>query len=64
MSLSLINKLYHGCLFIDENQNYLIESFYEVDDENQTCKVYLVTADCDFKIWNGTYEEFKTKVVK
>jgi hypothetical protein len=64
MSLSLINGLYHGCVFIDENQNYLIESFYEIDDKKQICKVYLVTAECDFKIWIGTYKEFKTKVVK
>jgi len=64
MSLSLINKLYHGCLFIQDGKNYLVESFYEIDDVNQTCKAYLVNAECDFEIYSGTIPDFISKVVK
>ena len=64
MSLSLINKLYHGCLFIQDGKNYLVESFYEIDDVNQTCNAYLVNAECDFKLYSGTIPDFISKVVK
>lgn len=64
MSLNLVNKLYHGCLFIQDGKNYLVESFREINDEKQTCSAYLVTADCDFEIYDGTVADFLSKVVK
>ena len=64
MSLSLINKIFAGCLFIHNEKNYLIESIFEINDEAQTLRVYLVDSKADFEIFDGSYSDFKLKVVK
>jgi uncharacterized protein involved in tolerance to divalent cations len=64
MSLSLINKLFAGCLFIHNEKNYLIEWIREINDETETISVWLVDSKADFEVFTGSYSEFKSKVVK
>lgn len=64
MSLSLINKLYKGCLFIQNGENYLVNEVRYLDDEKEIISVWLVNAECDFEIFHGSYTDFAEKVVK
>jgi len=64
MSKSLITKLYKGCLFIHNEKNYLVNDVFDLDDEKEIISVYLVNAECDFEIFQGSYKEFSEKVVK
>ena len=64
MSLSLINKLYKGCLFIQDGKNYLVESVREINDTDEKISVWLVTDEADIEIYNGSYSDFIFKVVK
>lgn len=64
MSLSLINKMFAGCLFIHNEKNYLIEWVREINDETETISVWLVDSKADFTVYTGSYSNFKSKVVK
>jgi len=64
MSLSLINKMFAGCLFIHNEKNYLIEWVRQINDETKIISVWLVDSKADFEIFTGSYSEFLLKVVK
>ena len=64
MSLTLATKIYKGCIFIWKGQNYLVNDFYDLNDEIELLSVWLVDKEGDFTIWTGHYAEFYESVVK
>jgi len=64
MSKSLINKLYKGCLFIHNGENFLVNEVRELDDEKEIISVWLTDSEADFTIFTDSYSEFLSKVVK
>jgi len=64
MSKSLITKLYKGCLFIHNGENFLINEVRELDDEKEIISVWLTDSEADFTIFTDSYSEFLSKVVK
>ena len=64
MSLSLINKIYKGCLFIWQNENFLVNEITMVNDEKEIVNALLVTADGELTAITCTVKEFQESVVK
>lgn len=64
MSLSLINKLYTGCLFIWKNENYLVNEITVVNDAADIVNAFLVNAKGDYTAITCTVNEFLESVVK
>ena len=64
MSLSLINKLFIGCLFIWQNENYLVNEITVVNDEADIVNAFIVNAKGDFIAITCTIKEFQESVVK
>lgn len=63
MSLSLVNTLFVGCLFIHNGKNYLVNEIRSVDDNNKIIKLWLVDAEADFIALEIPYTEFYEKGV-
>ena len=64
MSLSLINKIFVGCLFIWQHENYLVNEITVVNDEADIVNAFLVNAKGDFVSITCTIKEFQESVVK
>jgi len=64
MSLSLINKLYKGCLFIHNGENFLVNEITVVNDSADIVNAILVNAKGDFVAITCTPKEFLESVVK
>ena len=64
MSLSLINKLYKGCLFIWQGENFLVNEITVVNDEKDIVNAFLATADGELTVITCTTKEFIESVVK
>jgi len=64
MSLSLINKLFVGCLFIHNGKNYLVHEIRSVNDSTETINLWLVCSEADYTILEISYSEFNDKVVR
>ena len=64
MSLSLVNTLFIGCLFIHNGKNYLVNEIRSLDETSETIKLWLVDAEADFTSLEISYTEFYEKVVR
>jgi hypothetical protein len=64
MSISLINKLFVGCLFIWKNENYLINEITNVSDEHDIVNARIVNAKGEILALTCNQKEFKESVVK
>ena len=64
MSLSLINKIFVGCLFIWQHENFLVNEITVVNDEADIVNAFLVNAKGDFIGITCTIKEFQESVVK
>lgn len=64
MSISLLNRIYKGCLFIWENENFLVNSILEVDDEDNSVKTHIANAEGELILLFCTVDEFLESVVK
>ena len=64
MSLSLINKIYEGCLFIWQDKNYLIKEVTHITDTAEILNVTLVDYTGKELAGTFTYQEWKESVVK
>lgn len=64
MSISLVNKLYDGCLFIWANKNYLIKEVTNLNDSAEIVNVTLIDSNGQELAGTFTYQEWKESVVK
>lgn len=64
MNLDLANETYAGCLFIWQNENYLVESISVINETADIMNLWLVTHEADFEILTCTISEFFEGVVK
>jgi len=64
MSITLINKLFVGCLFIWKNENYLINEITNVSDKHDIVNARIVNAKGVTLALTCTQNEFKESVVK
>lgn len=64
MSISLVNKLYEGCLFIWANHNYLIKEVTNINDSAEIVNVTLIDSNGQELAGTFTYQEWKESVVK
>jgi hypothetical protein len=64
MSLSLVNKLYEGCLFIWRGENLLIHSVTYLNDEAKIVNALVVDYNGRVLALSCTYDEFIESVVK
>jgi hypothetical protein len=64
MSLSLINKIYEGCLFIWKGNNYLVKEVTYLTDTHEIVNVTLIDHNGKELAGTFTYQEWKESVVK
>ena len=64
MSLSLINKLYKGCLIIWRNENYLLNEITVINEKSDVVNALIVNADGQIIALTCTQKEFLESVVK
>jgi hypothetical protein len=64
MTLTLINKIYEGCLFIWQDKNYLVKEVTYLTDTHEIVNVTLI--DHNGKEFAGTftYQEWRESVVR
>jgi hypothetical protein len=64
MSLTLINKIYRGCLFIWLDESYLINEITNVSDEFDIVNARIVNFHGEILALTCTQNEFLESVVK
>jgi len=64
MTLTLINKLFVGCLLIWQDENYLVNEIINVSDEHDIVNARIVNAEGKILGLTCTQKEFKESVVK
>lgn len=64
MSLSLINKIYKGTLFLWKDENYLLNEILLLNEEKKIVNARIVNSDGFILGLTCTYDEFLESVVK
>ena len=64
MTLTLINKLYKGTLFLWKNENYLLNEILLLNEEKKIVNARIVNSDGFILGLTCTYDEFLESVVK
>ena len=58
MSLSIINKITVGKLFISNNQNYLVKEILEVNDETESVTATLTNSQGEEVFFTGGFSQW------
>jgi hypothetical protein len=58
MSLSIINKITVGKLFISNNQNYLVKEILEVNDETESVIATLTNSQGEEVFFTGGFSQW------
>jgi hypothetical protein len=64
MSLSLINKINVGKLFISNNQNFLVKEVLDVNDETESLTATLTNHKGEEVFFNGGFSQWFEGLVK
>jgi hypothetical protein len=64
MSLSLINKITVGKLFISNNQNFLVKEMLEVNDETQSVIATLTNYKGEEVFFTGGFSQWFEGLIK
>ena len=64
MSLSLINKITVGKLFISNNQNFLVKEILEVNDETQSVIATLTNHKGEEVFFTGGFSQWFEGLIK
>jgi hypothetical protein len=64
MSLSLINKITVGKLFISNNQNFLVKEMLEVNDETQSVIATLTNHKGEEVFFTGGFSQWFEGLIK
>ena len=64
MSLSIINKITVGKLFISNNQNYLVKEILEVNDETESVIATLTNSQGEEVFFTGGFSQWFEGLIK
>jgi len=64
MSMTLINKLNSGKLFISSNQNFLVKEILEVNDETESVIATLTNSQGEEVFFTGGFSQWFEGLVK
>ena len=64
MSLSIINKITVGKIFISNNQNFLVKEMLEVNDETESVTATLTNSQGEEVFFTGGFSQWFEGLVK